>query len=412
MSKILCLYSNKSSSWISCQKIVANLWESYKATSSKVSSRHFGPEQKSQELIELAEKIVTESPEVISFIDHRPHPYDLLQYLIPFWLKENKPLPKIIFHVYGDFTLNYHKWAMLASLLKGIEVEFCAASSAEKKLIEKLTLGSVNLIPFSVNPQEFYLDDTLRKKTRERLSIQPSQRLFIFSGRLSYQKNIHVLVREFLKYLEIDQSQDQLLLFGHFDDLGDSFTGYKSLTGHYFHEVNNLLKDHPLKNQIHFMGMVNSKELHAYYNACDYFINLSTHNDEDFGMSVAEASFCGLASILTSWGGLNDFNFATTKYLPVSIEGEKKIDLNQLSFNLTPSYDRQKLAEEAKRRFSIQAATEKIELMLSAKPSTFSDFSELFYKAQHMSLYTEKMYLDFNNKLNSLYKELYDSYLG
>lgn len=401
------------SSWISCQKIVSNLWESYKATSHSVSWMHFGAEQKSQELILLAQRIVEERPEIISFIDHRPHPYDLLQYLIPFWLKTNAPLPQIIFHIYGDFTLNYHKWANLAHLLKGIKVKFCVASSSQQKLISKLTTQDIHIIPFSVNSSEFFYDENLRKKTRDELKIK-DEKLFIFTGRLSYQKNIHLLVKEFLSYLDHQKTNDKLLIFGHFDDLGDSFTGYKALIGHYFHQVNNLLINHPRKDQIQFMGMASSKELNAYYNASDFFINLSTHNDEDFGMSVAEASLCGLASILTAWGGLNDFDLTSTRYLKVSIDGEKKIDLSLLPSYMSGSthYDRFKLAHEASLKFSNETASKNIDNMLSMKSKDFEDFTELFYQVYRTVLYTKNVYLDSNHRLNSLYRNLYESYLG
>ena len=402
------------SSWISCQKIVANLWQCYTSVS-EATSLHFGPEQKGQDLITLSQQIIDHKPNVISFIDHRPHPLDLLQYLIPMWIKEHGDFPEIIFHVYGDFTLNYHKWAALGSLIKGIKTKFCAASTAEQKLLEKLMLQKTHLVPFPVNQEEFSPDEDLRIKKRNELKVSDQQKVFIFTGRLSYQKNIHLLVEKFLSYVESKNSTDILLIFGHFDDLGDSFTDYRPVIGQYYHQVENILKDHPRREQIRFMGMASSQELKGYYNASDFLINLSTHNDEDFGMSVAEASLCGLASILTAWGGFHDFAFTSNKYLNVTTHPKKMIDFDQFQDHLTQSsnYDRGALAIAAAAQFSIgQGGATKLKVMLNSPSGPFKEYSSLFFQVQRSALYSQRPYLDIEHKLNSLYQELYESYLG
>jgi len=413
MSKILCLYSNKTSSWISCQKIVANLWQSYTLASNDAHQLHFGPEQKSQDLISLAQEIVDLAPDTISFIDHRPHPYDLLQYLIPLWMKNHSTFPELIFHVYGDFTLSYHKWSAMKHLIKGIKVKFCVASTAQRALIQKLILNDIHHVPFAVNPQDFFYDEKLREKTRKELNLSKDENLYIFTGRLSYQKNIHLLVERFLSHVESKNSSEKLLIFGHFDDLGDSFSDYQALTGHYYHQVNDILKKHSRRDQVIFKGMADSKKLNEYYNASDFFINLSTHNDEDFGMSVAEASHCGLSSIMTSWGGLKDFNFTPNKYLGVSISPRKSIDLSLLETYLDQSnnYDRKKLSQEALDKFSIQASAERIKEVVKTSGTVFEDFTDLFYRIHRNVLYTKKPYLNIDDQLNSLYRELYVSYL-
>ncbi|MFA5582896.1 MAG: glycosyltransferase, partial [Bacteriovoracaceae bacterium] len=335
------------------------------------------------------------------------------QYLIPLWMKKHSTFPELIFHVYGDFTLSYHKWSAMKHLIKGIKVKFCVASTAQKDLIQKLIPNDIHHVPFAVDPQDFFYDEKLRLRIRKKLNLQEDENLYIFTGRLSYQKNIHLLVESFLSYVERKSSSEKLLIFGHFDDLGDSFSDYQALTGHYYHQVNDILKNHPRQDQIIFKGMADSKELNEYYNASDFFINLSTHNDEDFGMSVAEASHCGLSSIMTSWGGLKDFNFEPNKYLQVNISPRKSIDLSlfEVFLGQRNNYDRKKLSQEALERFSIQSSTERLKDVLKVSGTVFEDFTHLFYLVHRNVLYTKKPYLNTDDQLNSLYQELYVSYL-
>lgn len=413
MSKILCLYSYKTSSWVSCQKIVANLWLNYKEASEEVNSLHYGVEQKGQDLIHLAEKIIDEKPDTISFIDHRPHPLELLQYLVPMWMQKFNQLPEFIFHIYGDFTLNYGKWASLARILKGAKLKFCVASSAQKKLMQKLYEGEIFLHPFSVRTDEFYYCEKLRLEFRKELGVT-EEKIFIFTGRLSYQKNIHLLVKHFLEHVEASKSNDKLLLFGNFDDLGDPFVNHRTTPGEYFHQVQRILQNHPKRKQIEFKGMANSKTLNAYYNASDYFIGLSMHNDEDFGMSIAESSICGLPSILTAWGGFHDFNFPGNHFLKVKIEEQKEIMLQPLAQMLSRpnTADRSLISKKAHAQFSTDSTTQNLKKILNSHAQTFEGFSNLFHRVQKSSQISNKMFINFDRKLNSLYREIYDSYIG
>ena len=45
----------------------------------------------------------------------------------------------------------------------------------------------------------------------------------------------------------------------------------------------------PIRERIHFLENLTANELTSYYQACDVFTSISLHNDEDFGMSPAEA---------------------------------------------------------------------------------------------------------------------------
>src|SRR5690606_17477950 len=81
-------------------------------------------------------------------------------------------------------------------------------------------------------------------------------------------------------------------------------------------------------------GSLPNKELKGVYQGADYLVNLSVHNDEDYGMSVAEAQCSGLPGIITDWGGLAGFHHdglpEATNFIPVRI-GNRTKQINKKS---------------------------------------------------------------------------------
>ena len=83
MQKIACLFSFKESNWVSCQKIVFNLHKSYGfCPDFQLENFNYPHETESTEQLELtAKKILQFDPDVISIMDHRPHPLHLFTIL-------------------------------------------------------------------------------------------------------------------------------------------------------------------------------------------------------------------------------------------------------------------------------------------------------------------------------------------
>jgi len=426
MQKIACIYSFQESNWVSCQKIVFNLHKSYQACLEvELSNFNFPHKLGTQSsLDQLAQDIVNFAPDVLAIIDHKPHPVTLFKSLNSLYAGAKKP--KIIFHLFGDFTIFYSQWEKLAPLLEGYPVEFVVASERQKILIDKMFLNNkCTICPFPVDPKDFYPDQALRKKQRQDWNLADEDVAFVFTGRLSRQKRIKTLITSFASEFKND-STAHLFLYGNQDNIGDLFLGITDLEGEYFRVFYNAYKALPIdiQGRIHFMGQVPNSELLKVYQGADIFMNLSVHNDEDYGMSVAEAQFVGLSVGLTDWGGLASFHHAdlpqSTSFIPVkigkrskqvSIKGAKQTMRN---FYINPQTQmRDAISSAANKKFGLSKATMIIEEILSKDSTHFQGFTPLFKRAALANLMSSSapMYLKSDLTLNQLYRDIYSSYV-
>lgn len=169
------------------------------------------------------------------------------------------------------------------------------------------------------------------------------------------------------------------------------------------------------------MGSVPNQELKSVYQGADYLVNLSVHNDEDFGMSVAEAQCSGLPSILTAWGGLASFKHPdlpeATRFVPVRIGKKNKVLLYPkiiefMEESLKSRFnEREELSQLAINRFGIEAAHKILESILKKTPREFNSFSETFHEALHHTNFSHTPYLTPAREINQLYRKLYSSYV-
>lgn len=94
MQKIAGLFSLKIPSWVSCQKIVFNLHKSYNQNDDcELFNFNFAMESTAEDNLRTVNDIISLNPDVIIFMDHRPHCVKNLSQL----LKVLKIKPKIIF---------------------------------------------------------------------------------------------------------------------------------------------------------------------------------------------------------------------------------------------------------------------------------------------------------------------------
>ena len=426
MQKIACVFSFKESSWVSCQKIVFNLHKSYQACpNTKLENFNLSHDPfTSEQLEQLAKSIYEYSPNVISIMDHNPHPLGLIQKLSKLYQGQQKP--KIIFHIFGDFTIYYNQWEKLGLLLEGFSTEFLVASDRQKILVDKMLQKNQCVVcPFPVEKSEFYPDANNRELQRKKWKISKDDVAFIFTGRLSRQKKIKSLITSFVQELH-SESNAHLFIYGAQDNIGDPFTGIYDIEGEYFRSFYKTYKQFPLaiQERIHFMGPVPNAELLSAYQGADVFMNLSVHNDEDYGMSVAEAQFTGLPIGLTDWGGLASFYNPeipeSTSFIPVRIGKRfKQISLTGVrrvfrQYMNNPMRDmRELIAEGAQKRFSVNHVSSIITKVLSKDSSEFAGFTELFFRASNASLIstTDPMYLNKMGHLNNLYRDIYSAYV-
>jgi glycosyltransferase involved in cell wall biosynthesis len=425
MLKIACIFSFKESNWVSCQKIVKNLHLSYERVQG-ISLSNFNLTEKMEdfEINSLASQICTEQPDLIAIMDHKPHPLKLVKKILK-KSSSGKKL-KFIFHVFGDFTIHYFDWYQLFELLKKHEVKILTASYRQKKLIDSFLVEKNAIVcPFPFNPQEFFFSQERRVQVRQSWKLKEVDKIFVYTGRLSRQKRIKTLLKIFATEF-YKEPNSYLYIYGSPDNIGEPFFGKQELEGEYFRHFYSFFKslDPKVKERIHFKGSVPNSELLDVYLASDIFINLSVHNDEDFGMSVAEAQACGLPSVLTDWGGFASFEVNSIKdavsFVPVKIGTYNKI-VNKViackkirqQFNQSFSIEsKTQLALATRKRFSIEAVASILKSVTQTEFVPFaggSDFLEKIVFQEKLKL-EETIYIDRQKRISNLFREIYAAY--
>ncbi|MCO4755747.1 MAG: glycosyltransferase family 4 protein [Bacteriovoracaceae bacterium] len=425
--KIGLIYSFKESNWFSVTKIVANLLKAYELDKSNVELVHinYSASNTHEENLDTVTAAFKNDLQKLIFIDHLPHPLGFLSLLRP---SQREKIKEIIFHVFGDFTLNFRWWSNTEKLLKDLKVKFVCASHKQARLVEKFVpKDTVYVCPFPVNPEEFYFDEGKRLETRKKIGLTEQDFAFLYTGRLSEQKKSKELINLFLD-LKLEKKLPKnckLIIAGSFDNLGTPYLQENQLLGEYFRKTNQILERYPkeLVEDVVFIGNICNKELIDYYNCSDRFISFSCYHDEDYGMSVAEALASGLPCLLTNWAGYSSFKIdsisGATVHIPVAL-GEKRVsfDMDMAKDEMVkcykeslPSESRKKLSVDALKILSIETCGNTLEEINRADVGVFSEFSAFLHLLGAVSEYKEFPFMNENSKVyNDFYYKVYDVY--
>jgi glycosyltransferase involved in cell wall biosynthesis len=426
MQKIALIYSFKPSSWVSCQKIVANLVKAYKLMDKEydIKDFSFADGMDGFEFHKSYQGVRDFKADYIIFLDHKPHPVYYLDFLSK-ELKETGQKPKFIFHIYGDFTINFKEWARMDKFIVNHEVMWYVASPRQKKLIaEFIPSEQIQICPFPVDPTEFYVDSKLRELVRKKYRWEKDEFVFIFTGRLSRQKRIHQLLETFATFSKQSSVKTKLVLVGDTDKLGEPWLSKSEWEFEYFHFLQKVMDkmDSSIRNRIEFHGFKPNSELIGYYNAADCLVNISVHNDEDYGMTCAEAQACGLPAILTDWAGFSGFNLDipnAVRYVPVRLTKEaKQIKLSKLAENLkaavqSKKIDRNLISMKSLAWTSIANAHQILAKSIK-KLYLFTVFTPIMKEAASLEHYSNKNTFKHKKKqiFNSFYLKVYRHYVG
>lgn len=400
---ILTIQKKGRSDWKSCQTITNNLHQAYELVGksmgqdgqSKVRTLTINDSLTEYEGVDLARGILEASPRVIAFIDHYPHPAPLIRSLRRAYEATQKEAPLLVFHVFGDFVLNCLQWQAIEDDLKFFKVQFVAASHKQVQLVHSfisdLKIEAMQVIPFPVSDLDYFFSEEIRERFRVEQECQ-NEFVFVYTGRLSYQKNITTLLRSFSTFIKSFDHQARLMIAGPMDDLAIPYLGKEALPGTFFFHWEEALKEYGLTDKVTYLGNLNSEELFKLYNGSDCYISLSTHNDEDYGMSPAEALATGLPCILSSWGGFISFaKYAPTMVNLVEVETREDRNLPQVkaAFKYMAAEYIQEFDERERKaaslnmreRIGILAVSKKIINMLNRETNKkFTGFNILFYK--------------------------------
>lgn len=411
----------KESNWVSCQSIIGNLERAYMGLkhSTIASTLNYDDRENDFDIYQVVNEIITLSPDEIVFIDHKPHPGKIL-----ILLNKLKPeyRPTITFHIFGDFILDSFQWYKCNSVLKNYEINFVCASLKQQALINSFMDGNANtpINPFPIRKDVFYYDEVERKQTRNELGIQDQDFVFLYTGRVSLQKNVLELTKAMDTCFSIAGDNNLFLFAGPFDDIGIPYLGQENSPGLYFQRWMNLNTKN--SHQIRYLNNLDADQLRKIYNAADCFISLSTHNDEDYGMAPAEAIMCGLQLVLTDWGGYGSFKTIDPRgchLIPVKHHKMRilpdmtivqKMIYRFMDDKLTDS-ERKNLSLKAQEKLSIESLTAQIYSRLQQNTKVFPGFNNHFFKLSTIfKTNPDGPFLGLLGDYSDFYFETYDAY--
>lgn len=315
---------------------------------------------------------------------------------------------KLILTVFGDMTGETKLWSRLGVLLERKDVVLLGASTRQCQQIERFASGAcIKKRPYSL--PRFWTD---------RAVSEPAQtHRLVYAGRLTPQKNVLELMSCFLRAVE-DRPELELHIAGEFHDLGHHFHGLKYDFEQYRQTFGALLDSG--KGKIVFHGFLGQDELSQLFDRCATYVSLSTHHDEDFGVSAAQAMSRGLNAILSDWGGHWDYQKLGLAELVAIKVDNRNVPLPSangaaklLTVLAAPSYS-ERIANQEKMRNYLghQSFRTGLERISGGSAQSYAGQTQLF---SDYATASETKYV-FNEGLGSLGRELYmaiyDSYLA
>lgn len=438
MKKVLIIRSSKESSWGSCRVISPNLQECYNLLKGPdLDVKYFDIDEMflkedavfgKTAIIDLSNTIKTYRPTEIVFTDHLPHAFEVLGFLT-FYIPYNK-LPPFVFHIYGDFTFHAKSWSLLESKLRGHPAKFIVASESQHRLVNSFCHnGSVieNFI-FPVNGKDYYFSEEERVSTRKAYGVSDDERVILYAGRVTLQKNIDLLITEFAEIYQKAKRPMRLWIVGAFDDMGAHFQGNVGYEGGMFQKIQTLIDSLPdeVRQSITLWGNQPKEQLRKIKNAADMFMSFSLYHDEDYGMSPAEALACGLPSLLTDWGGYSSFvpknNEWNCKLVPVKITSyghELKVSRiesfyadNEAGISIEK---RKQNAQEFMKKFSVHSSKDVLKDILNKEYQPFEGFTvslEYYSKIFWMPKITREINKHLTPSNDNFYYDVYKHYIS
>ncbi len=417
LKKTILISRYEPSSWKSCQSIVANLKSAYTELFGADELIHLNvpSELNSYQAYKIIQQLNEHQPEVLIWIDHAPSPATFLAELNRFYQGERKP--DLLIHLFGDFVIDCLKWKKVEKELKEWKVHFITASERQLRLVQQFvrTHDQVSCIPFPVDTSFFNSSDleSRRGKIRSRFNVGSDEKMFLYTGRVSFQKNIELLIKSFASLEKLWKGKATLWISGPLDDILLPYKGKHGLPGSFFTHL--FYNSDCFNGQIRYLGNLSPEELKDFYSAADVFVSPSTYNDEDFGMSPAEALCMGLDCILSDWGGYTSFkNYCDgVELVKVQMDEERpNVDGREWQKTLakkmfspnSPVEERVLRSQKAAAHLSVEAIAEKIKI--SERHFAPVCFTEKFHEM--CDSFTKDKFAPF--KEASLYREVYSVY--
>jgi glycosyltransferase involved in cell wall biosynthesis len=427
--KIALILKDEVSSWKSCQLITSNLHEVYRTGFAQSDVKEFRVSKNYNHYLsqKTAQALKEWGAETIVWMDHKPNAALLLKALDDLYLDSSATKPVFVIHLFGDFVLDCLGWESVKDSLQRYPVHFIVASDRQKQLVESFFSGCgsiVSVSPFPVNGDAFNMDNFQqnRESLRSEFGIAPEDKILLYTGRISYQKNVELLVNMFKTLEPVFPGKIHLWIAGTWDDILVPYSGKIGTSGSFYSQFSKTIKKISNSN-IKFLGHLDEEQLPRFYQASDLFVSFSTYNDEDYGMSVAEALMCGLPCVLSNWGGFSSFkNYSdqvelTPVYFNLSrplveINYARKVLMQKILTLSTDQEVRIKNALKASQSLSVKMQAKILKESFSKRKfGSIDNFTSKFYKlCIHSRNNPGAPFKDRNLELSPFYKEVYGEY--
>lgn len=215
-----------------------------------------------------------------------------------------------------------------------------------KRVVDTLKRYEVDvpmrIIPTGIDVARFVRSDITKDDTdqlRGKLGIAEDDLMILSLSRISYEKNIHVIVQQFPEIL-MSYPNARLVIVG---------------KGPYREDLEELSRKLGIEDYIQFTGEVPHEDVAYYYHAADYFVSAST--SETQGLTYAEAIASGTQCIVEGNDYLNqllsDYSLGIT-YEQDDDFSDSFISYVQQQIPVDPIVQRNKLIEISAERFGTE----------------------------------------------------------
>lgn len=213
--------------------------------------------------------------------------------------------PPMVGFLMGTMSRGAAEFATLTSHLRTSDV-LVGNCTGDLEITRKFfNNAQTRKLPFAVDGSVFYpADEPQRQKIRAELGFAPEDKILLYAGRITIEKNLHTVLRIFSILQDLVPNL-HLVVAGEIDNIPFASMGVYSIS--MTTTLMRLINELDLNAEsIHFIGRKSSAQLRDIYAASDVLVNMTLHHDENFGFSQVEAMASGTPVVGTSWGGLKD----------------------------------------------------------------------------------------------------------
>lgn len=164
--------------------------------------------------------------------------------------------------------------------MMNISTEFIAPSVKIKNYLRKKGVDKyINVLTTGIDADKWSIDETAKKDIkylRKKYEIPEENKVLMYVGALSEEKNLDLLINSFKKYFDGEHKYEVTLLIA-----GE---------GNQQEPLSNLIKNLGIEDKVIFVGKVNHDKMKSYFALADVFVTASTSETQSISTMEAMAA--------------------------------------------------------------------------------------------------------------------------